>query len=172
MKARARRLPVTAMTAGAMEDDRERCLASGMDDYVSKPVDPRKLEAALERWVPGAGPAAGAPSPLDLARLEVLRGMGGGDGEVLARMAEAFVAHTPPDLAALDGALAGGDSVAVVQVAHPSGGRPPTWAPPPWRRHAPRSKTSAVPATSTCLPTSSSPWAPSSPGWLSPRPSS
>jgi CheY-like chemotaxis protein len=50
-----RRMPVIAMTAGAMEGDRERCLASGMDDYIAKPVNLDDLGAVLERWV-GASP--------------------------------------------------------------------------------------------------------------------
>jgi len=44
-------VPIIAMTANAMEGDRDRCLAAGMDDYVAKPVEPRTLRATLERWV-------------------------------------------------------------------------------------------------------------------------
>jgi PAS domain S-box-containing protein len=46
-----RRLPIVAMTAYAMQGDRERCLSAGMDDYISKPVTLDDLQAALERWV-------------------------------------------------------------------------------------------------------------------------
>ncbi|MCA4133098.1 response regulator [Arthrobacter sp. M4] len=47
----AGRIPIIAMTAGAMDEDRERCLAAGMDDYISKPVDLTKLGNVLSRWV-------------------------------------------------------------------------------------------------------------------------
>jgi len=43
------RIPIIAMTASAMQGDRERCLAAGMDDYVSKPIDMKQLRVAMER---------------------------------------------------------------------------------------------------------------------------
>ena len=45
-------IPVVAMTANARPEDHARCLEAGMDDYVSKPVDPNKLSQALQRWLP------------------------------------------------------------------------------------------------------------------------
>ena len=42
-------IPIVAMTAHAMKEDRERCLATGMDDYLAKPLDPEELYALIER---------------------------------------------------------------------------------------------------------------------------
>ncbi|MGH2696758.1 MAG: response regulator [Actinomycetota bacterium] len=60
----ASRMPIIAMTADAMEGDRQKCLDAGMDDYVSKPVSFESLDAVLQRWVPSADAGMG-PSPSD-----------------------------------------------------------------------------------------------------------
>jgi signal transduction histidine kinase/ligand-binding sensor domain-containing protein/ActR/RegA family two-component response regulator len=57
-KASGGRTPIVAMTAHAMKGDRERCLAEGMDDYVSKPISPAVLFVVLERVLARAEPAA------------------------------------------------------------------------------------------------------------------
>jgi CheY-like chemotaxis protein len=47
---RAGKVPIVAMTANAMQGDREHCLAAGMNDYVSKPFSVKDLKRVLERW--------------------------------------------------------------------------------------------------------------------------
>jgi len=47
------KIPIIAMTALAMQSDREDCLEAGMNDYISKPVTPQALSEALEKWLPG-----------------------------------------------------------------------------------------------------------------------
>lgn len=61
-RAQGTRVPIIALTAHALPRDRERCLAAGMDDYLSKPIDIHQLEAAIQR-VSGAPPAAPQPRP-------------------------------------------------------------------------------------------------------------
>jgi two-component system sensor histidine kinase/response regulator len=52
-------MPIIAMTAHAMARDRERCLAAGMNDYITKPLHPREFFGVLAKWIGGAEPVAG-----------------------------------------------------------------------------------------------------------------
>ncbi|SIQ91754.1 PAS domain S-box-containing protein [Alkalispirochaeta americana] len=54
-----RSVPIVALTAGALTEERDRCLASGMDDFLTKPVDPEKLRKCLGRYLPGGSDTFG-----------------------------------------------------------------------------------------------------------------
>jgi len=62
-EAGAMRVPIIAMTAGALAEDRARCLAAGMDDYLSKPVTTSDVERMLTRWLPSSGGVQESPEP-------------------------------------------------------------------------------------------------------------
>jgi two-component system sensor histidine kinase/response regulator len=132
------RLPIVAMTAHAMTGDRERCLAAGMDDYLSKPLRPQEIDTVLARWLPiavpagdegdgrvagtgagglGVGGAALAePPPLDEERFADL----GRDfpPDVVREVVHAFIESTPTIIERIVLAAEGVDHVEVSQGAH------------------------------------------------------
>jgi PAS domain S-box-containing protein len=135
----ASRVPIIAMTAGAQDEDRQRCLDAGMDDFLAKPVDMSALKHTLARWMPDdvfpqfdttgrrldpGWPVIEPDQPslepsLDPARLELLRGLGPMDGTgVLADAARAFRSEIPTSLAALDLAITQRDDGALKSAAH------------------------------------------------------
>ncbi len=82
----APRTPVVAMTANVLEGDRERCLAAGMDDYISKPIDLGRLQGMLSAWLAVAPPTPPTPP----AALSALPPEAGPPAIVWARLAEFF----------------------------------------------------------------------------------
>ena len=65
--------PIIAMTASAMQGDRERCFVVGMDDYISKPVQPAALDRVLQRWLDRQDVVFGTDRPLPPAEIEPAR---------------------------------------------------------------------------------------------------
>jgi CheY-like chemotaxis protein len=108
-----RRVPIVAMTAMAMKGDRERCLAAGMDHYVSKPLNAAELYDALASL--RLDPARRAPPRLN--RREVLARVAG-DVELLRTLVEMFVESCPEQVEALRQAIARGDAAATRRLAH------------------------------------------------------
>jgi PAS domain S-box-containing protein len=109
-------LPIIALTARSRKEDRERCLAAGMDDFQTKPIRPADLLAAIARVL-------GAHSPpktrsLDLLDAPVLLAACGGDSTLLGKMCRTLTARVPEHLAALRDALRGLDAPHLREAAH------------------------------------------------------
>jgi PAS domain S-box-containing protein len=111
----ARHTWIIAMTANAMPEDRRQCIEAGMDDYVSKPVRIKDLEAALER----ARRAATAPPAVDPDCLEALRTVPDEDGQSLLRgLIVAFTEDAPATVNELRAAVERRDPGAGALLAH------------------------------------------------------
>jgi two-component system, sensor histidine kinase and response regulator len=120
--------PIIALTANALQGDAEKCLAAGMDDYLSKPIKAEALEVMLEKWThdktSAAKPAAAAeakdlPKVLDTGVLDKLRkALGDKRKDFIASLIDLFIADTQTRLQALGEAISSKDATALRQVAH------------------------------------------------------
>jgi CheY-like chemotaxis protein len=133
---RARTLPVIAITANALQGDRESCLAAGMDDYLSKPFTQQQLAAIIGRWVamPLAATAHHNELPPRLPKeaveviqreavnrvaLDNIRALSRDGGDALVqKVVNAYVGDTPRHLSTLREAVEGMDAGCVRRVAH------------------------------------------------------
>jgi PAS domain S-box-containing protein len=112
---RNRRIPILALTAHAMREDLDRCLAAGMNDAITKPFGEEALRRKLEHWLAeprdrpsGAEPPAGEASPLDGARLTELQELGRAVGrDVLSELTATFQSRA--HVTEIRSALARGD---------------------------------------------------------------
>jgi signal transduction histidine kinase/two-component SAPR family response regulator/HPt (histidine-containing phosphotransfer) domain-containing protein len=112
-----RHVPIIAMTAHALKGDRERCLAAGMDGYVSKPIQAQELRRAIESLVPSESPTSDdlAGDVLDAA--EALDGVAG-DRQLLAELVQVFAAQCPRWLAEIRDAVVRQDAAHLHRAAH------------------------------------------------------
>lgn len=136
--------PIIALTAHAVEGDRERCLAEGMDDYLSKPFNQNQLLKVLKRWIPARAVEIGDPvgtemrnhmrrpeseclplgpsatkSPLDYTVLDKIRALQReGASDIVAKVVEQYLAYSPKLLEAAQDAASCGDSTALRNAAH------------------------------------------------------
>ncbi|MBI4581628.1 MAG: response regulator [Planctomycetes bacterium] len=126
---RWRHLPVIAMTAHARNEDRERCIAAGMNDYLAKPIDAEGLHRMVEKWRSrGGAPDAATPAPstgwalaargelpFDLDKALLLLD---GDRDLFDEVLAAFLEGLPRTLGRLQAAAREGDARQLSTVAH------------------------------------------------------
>src|SRR2546430_2744248 len=136
-------LAIIAMTANAMHGDREKCIAAGMNSYVSKPMRPESLQAALEQLhllsprggapsVPDSGtPAEPSPGaqiipapvqPVPLVDVERLLDFAGGSAENFTELVELYLKQTTDQLRQIRLALKEGVLSSVASISHSAAG--------------------------------------------------
>ena len=116
-------MPIIALTANAMEANRERCLAAGMDDFLPKPFSQLQLTAVLGRWAPFAQAPRHeqAAAVMDMAVIdtEVLRNIAAlGRPALLGSLVDLYLEHSRPLLATIESAVQGREPIGLAEALH------------------------------------------------------
>jgi PAS domain S-box-containing protein len=127
-------IPIIAITAHAMQGDREKCLEAGMDAYISKPIRPAELFKALQNLAPSAQPAEPPAAPLrgegkhPVFDQAALLSRVDGNTKLLRELVEIFLADSPKMLASIRHALARRDAESLRRATHALRGSMSTFA--------------------------------------------
>jgi len=130
MEGKSRHVPIIAMTAYAMKGDKERCLAVGMDDYLTKPLEPDEVFAMIEHWAREQAPVSLKPFLEDepaqavtgegVSPIDLLKAMPrfGDDKVFFVEMLNEFVEHLEERVKTLREALQAQDAKTLGRLAH------------------------------------------------------
>ncbi|MFC6286434.1 response regulator [Nocardioides sp. GCM10027113] len=121
-EAGAARVPIIAMTASALEGEQDRCLAVGMDDFLTKPVDPERLLRVVRRWVGGASATPEATTEeaavIDRDRMRMLDGLRRQGSSLFERASDNFLSQAGEAMAEVREAARSADPIALSNAAH------------------------------------------------------